>query len=178
MDECIEILCASVPSPPFIATLLQMSKRIRRLLWRFLIDPAKCDYDWTYTLCMNLAPHHTPSFKMTAGIMDGYPLFMCSLGKKTKTYKNYSVTKVSTTGIKIYFSRCRAFCVDKTFCDNYESAVDRESISSRRTMRYLDWFFVARALNINMDRLISQHTLNIINDGGIILDNDKDLSLF
>lgn len=175
LDECIDILCLHAPSPPCMAKLLQLSKRIRQLVWRFLIDPVKGGYGWTSHFCKGLLPFNTPTINMAGEAVDGYPLFVCTRGTWDRTM--YYVAKMIDAGIQPSFvSIGLQFKVYSTLCKRPIPFLDRSTLECYN--KRLDWFFVARALNIRLDRMTTINTLAILNEGSAVFVKDEDLCLF
>lgn len=176
LDECIEILCLPVPSPRFIAQLLQLSKRTRLLVWRFLINPEKGLHEWVEDFCHSLwqDTNKGPCKPIELDYAQ-YPVFV-SPGLLPKEEETYYV------GQMVYKPKDMYLVADIFKCPDLP--VTRYKYYMKRTIRkhipvgrVFNWFIVARALDIRCSRMIHQHTMNLLNVGGIVYMADNDLCI-
>lgn len=172
----MDILCLPVPLPRFIAQLLQLSKRMRLLVWRFLINPENGRHEWTEDLCYSLwqdtnkGPCKPPDLDYAQ-----YPIFV-SPGRLPKEEETYYVCQVvrKTKGIYLLADIFKCPDLPVTRYKHYMKRVVRRDIPAERVF---NWFIVARALDIRCSRMIQQHTMNLLNVGGIVYMADNDLCI-
>lgn len=174
LDECVDILCLPVPSPYLVAKLLQLSKRIRFLVWRFLIEPAKGDYEWVDEFCEELWEHKNMGpFPPVPHDYAGYPLFVSpKIDNDRDSTSTYFIAK------KLFGSVGSYLVTKRLATDNespYDTIIEHEYYPLISRKRIFNWFIVARALSIRLDLIVQAQIKPILHSGGTILRTDNRL---
>lgn len=174
LDECIDILCLPVPSPCFVAKLLQLSKRIRFQLWKFLVEPEKGDYEWVHEFCHALWRHKNKRNCLPVPHdYAGYPLFVSpKFDNDRDCFTSYFVAKKLYGAISSYLVAKRVITENEP---PYDVILEREHYQRMDRHRCFNWFIVARALNIRVDAIIQAQVKPIISSGGTIFCTDTEL---
>lgn len=175
LEECMDILCLPEPSPLFIAQLLQVSKRIRHLVWRFLINPEKGYFWWVRQFCALL--WEIPKKGLGNAIPIDFvtcPVFISPKPEKGGEKETYYVAQQLDIQ-RGFYVRADVFDCDVSPPVPYKTYMARDTCMDVPKERVFRWFVVARALNIRFDKMIHKHDMNILNAGGFVYQGDRHL---
>lgn len=154
-DEAIEILCASSPLPLLIATLLRLSKKVRRDVWDFLIDPHKCNEAWYHTFCEQLWHYRESCPKDNIPICSLHPLFVIPGQKFVENrYHIAKVLEARNSTLDVLIGAFYWYFPDPILLHpgwEMASKVDANNV--------FEWYFVACALAMRLDRMIMINAL-------------------
>jgi len=169
------MLCRSLPSPSLVATLLQLSKRTRRMVWQFLSDPDRCTTEWCNAFSTQLWHYRDSRNTQTVTYYSMHPTFFSPVGKYA-TAESYKLGK-------ILVDTPRA-CVEETdvlVAGYYHCEPDAKCswpgwllVKNAVTADFFEWYVVASALSLRMDRMVV-YVGHIRWDGMDIVPNDAAL---
>lgn len=176
LDESIGILCSSLASPQLIATLLQLSKCTRLKLWKFLTDPNRCNYEWRKEFYEQLYKYQDkhPSLEIT--YWNNHPCFISSVSKVllTNMYHlcNIIIFEDSVNNGKVDVAvACYQFCFDK----GKIAYPGWRCIRNVPTSNVFQWYFVAQALTLCMNKMIVINAQTRYDSEEPIVSNDIEL---
>lgn len=153
LDECVEILLGAVPSPVFLAQLIQLCKRTRRQAWNFMSDPTKwCAKHWLGPFCRDLYHYRERRNREPFGARVMYPIFietkngyaLCRVMEKDKVlwaslFKYTEKTEEPLVGLEEGFPGwlvCQTGSINNCF----------------------NWYFVARALVLGWETCVVEYS--------------------
>lgn len=154
LEESVEVLCLSSPSPVLIAILIQLSKRTRRLVWNFLVNPEMGGFDWCIEFCAELYKYHEKRPRLPCTMYNGHPNFATLDGTKYKPEFSYVINKtyiydeLGDGEPAIYVDLMAALPI---IYHNKNVNITREIIRKRPAVELFEWYFVACALNLRID---------------------------
>ena len=160
LDEAVEMLMAS-SSPLFIATLLQLSKKIRLHVWQFLIDYDKCNFKWVDDFSAALWKYRKKRPKHEVTYYNLHPCFMISNQFKPKVYHIAKIlidcTKTELTDVLVGGN----YAYIKGTTESYPGWEVEHNIE---LYTLFEWYFVACALSIRIDKMVLHNALNRYKD--------------
>ena len=170
LDEAIEILCCSSPHPAFIATLIQLSKVTRRYVWDFLIDQDKCTQLWYDEFSKQLWSYKDLRPLREVTYFNLHPVFVIGKGKFQSD--RYHIGKVlvkpplwwMNNGEKITLATVEGDVLVggcySYFPDAKISYPGWDLMTRIKWETLFEWYFVACALTLRIDRMVTQNALN------------------
>lgn len=179
IEDAIEILCSSnAHSPAFIALLLQLSKRVRRKVWHFLTDHNKCTPLWHKDFCAALWLFREKRPNVSVSYCNMHPVFVVPVPNSYK--ENWHKEERYHIG-KVLIDRRRKVSADMMIGGFYTYIMDTELRFPGWEMSHdvplssvFEWYFVASALAICIDRMVLHNALVRWKDAPIV-PNDKTL---
>ena len=168
MAESIEMICVSSPSPILLTTLLKISKRTRKLIWNYLIDYNQCTKAWCDIFLKELYEIRIMRPKNNVVYNSLHPTFV--VPKVRFSSDNYYIGKIVINKYKIEFGEA------DVLIGEYYSHDVRDELSypgweldiNLKISDFFEWYFVALALSIRLDRMIIYNDLRRGLDGGIV----------
>ena len=164
LNESIDMLCSASPSPHLIATLLQVSKKIRHDIWDFLTDHNKPSL-WLNEFCQGLWQYRDRP-KEIFQYCNLHPIFI-----KQEAQDTYYIGKIICDKSK------KENNVDVLVGGYYKyNDVDLyfpgwEIANHIKYDKLFNWYFVACAIALRIDRMIMFNALNRWKAGGIVPDD-------
>lgn len=175
-DDAVEILCSSNTSPPLIALLLQLSKKVRYKVWLFLIDHNKCTYLWHEEFCQELWKFSENRFSGAVTYANLHPVFVkpSDSDKFIDDKERYYVGKVLVDLSISLFADVLIGSLYKYIPDTKNYHPGWEVSYNVELSTVFEWYFVACALAINIDRRVLHNALIRWRDEPLVL-HDKTL---
>lgn len=171
LDESVECLC-SVPSPIVVSKLLQISKRTRRLVWNFLIEPKKGHFDWITYFCEELSLFHPKRLKIRTTYYNLHPCFIPDINKLYGDTFHVCQALINTRD----YGYTDLLVSLPTYInpEKKELFLHREIFKNSLMSDIFEWYIVACALNIRVDKIMLEENLSK-KDGTIIVPHDGTL---
>lgn len=161
LDEAIEILCCSTPSPLFIAILLQLSKLTRRYVWDFLIDPVKCQQVWYDVFCKELWEHREARPTTPCTYFSLHPTFVI-ITEGNLSGERYHISKVLVPSKLLELTSTMNVLIGGFYAHFPDATLSHpgwDNSSHVSTITAFEWYFVACAFALRIDRMIMANAL-------------------
>lgn len=154
MNESMEILLVSNPFPSFVATLLQLSKLVRRNTWDFLTSTTTCTHEWSINFLQNLYKYKQKRPPCTDNYWSLHPIFVYTPERfPTNTIPQYYIGQLI---MNINDERVRRVLVGEfyTYKNKEISWPGWEISNNLLEPNCFDWYFVAAAFALRMNKMI------------------------
>ena len=180
LDEAIGILCCASPYPLFIATLLQLSKLTRRYVWDFLIDPIKCNQAWYDDFCKELWQHRKSRPTTPCSYFNLHPTFVIGAADDKFTGERYHISKVLIHPKQMKLTSVMHVLIGGFYIYSPGSTLSHpgwDVAGSVSTQTAFEWYFVACAFALRIDKMIMVNALTRWQEEGSIVQQDTTLCI-
>jgi len=174
LEEAVELLCHSCPSPPLVATLLRLSKKTRRQVWDFLSVPHNRTMKWIEDFCGALWHYRELRPKISVEYFDLHPTFI----PPTSRFPDpaYSVGKFLVDATRVKHGD--ALIAGSFRYHRREQNLPNWAMARNAEMNmFFEWYFVASALALAVDRIVVHNSMTRRLHGEINVPHDAHLCL-